>query len=233
MSEHRGAGVTVRLLDVAPPDPAPFSLDALAAAAARLPPECIEHHVGETEQLLPDGRVRTRPEPVADIIRSIADNGCWVMLRRLGALPEYHGALVPLSAPLQLAARAAGEHVAAHDLIVFVGAPRAGVPLHFDQNHHLLVQIQGTKTVGVGHYDDPDERVHQLGRGLRSHRLNADRAPDREQRFRLGPGQGLVLPAFTFHWVEGGDDVSIAAACVLSTEETAHTGARLRALTRS
>ena len=49
-------------------------------------------------------------------------------------------------------------------------------------------------------------------------------AEDR-QTFSLGPGDGLHIPAHTFHWIEGADDVSIAMACVIATAltERAHT----------
>jgi len=72
----------------------------------------------------------------------------------------------------------------------------------------------------VYHQADPGDRRRQIERGMLEHRLNADRAPDRTERFVLSPGHALILPAFTFHWVEGGDDLSIAAACLLTTEET-------------
>jgi hypothetical protein len=222
-----------RVVDAVVPDPDRFTVEALADVAARIPEEHVEHHLGVTGPLLPDGRVRRLPMTPAEVVRTVADNDCWVMLRRLVTLPEYEAVVAPMSAPLQLAARAAGEQPTGHDLIGFIGAPRAGVPLHFDRNHHLLVQLRGTKIVGIGHYDDPEVRLHQLERGTRAHRLNADRPPDREQRFMLTAGQALVLPAFTFHWVEGGDDVSIAAACVLATAETERVGAHLQALTRS
>ena len=37
-------------------------------------------------------------------------------------------------------------------------------------------------------------------------RLNADRLPDDAEEHELRAGQALVIPAYTFHWVHGGDD---------------------------
>ena len=38
-------------------------------------------------------------------------------------------------------------------------------------------------------------------------------------------GEALVIPAFTFHWVQGRDDVSIAMTCVVGTTATARASA--------
>jgi hypothetical protein len=222
-----------RVVDVARPEPAVLallSIDALAAAAARLPSGCVEHHLAtDLPHVLPDGRIRRLDEEPEAVVRTVGANGCWVMLRSLAALGEYRAMLHRFAAPLQLAVRVAGEHAVAHDLIAFVAGPRANVPVHCDLNHHLLVQLRGTKTVGVGTYDDPAVFEVQVERGLRAHRLNADRLPDRQERFILGPGQALMLPAFTFHWVEGGDETSVALACVVATRETRERTERFRA----
>ena len=211
-------------IEVALPDGnllALLQVDALADAARRLPAELVEHHVGlEIPQLLPAGTVRRLDRAVDDVVRTISTNGCWVMLVSLGSLPEYRPLMLRLGASLQLAVRAAGETPVAHDMIGFVGAPHANVPIHYDTSHHLLVQVQGTKTVGVGYYDDPEEHRRQIERAMRIERLNADTPPDHTVEFTLGPGQGLMLPAFTFHWVEGGDDVSVATACLVSSDVT-------------
>jgi hypothetical protein len=47
--------------------------------------------------------------------------------------------------------------------------------------------------------------------------------PDECEEHVLHAGQALVIPAFTFHWVQGGGDVSIAMTCVVSTETTMRT----------
>jgi hypothetical protein len=210
-------------IEVAPPGDllGLLRVDALADAARRLPAEAVEHHVGlEIPQLLPAGEVRRLDRAAEDVVRTIGTNGCWVMLTALASLPEYRPLLLRLGAPLQLAVRAAGETPVAHDMLAFVGAPHANVPIHYDVSHHLLVQVQGTKTVGVGSYDDPNEHRRQIERAMRIDRLNADTPPDRTVEFTLGPGDGLILPAFTFHWVEGGDDVSVAAACLVTSVAT-------------
>ena len=100
--------------------------------------------------------------------------------------------------------------------------------MHFDRNHHLLLQVRGTKTVGTGTFSDPRVREVQLERGMQFHRLNADAVPDDSEEHELRAGQALVIPAYTFHWVHGGGDVSIALTCTATTEAASRAAAVYR-----
>jgi hypothetical protein len=201
------------------------SLDALADAADRLPERQVEHHVGDLPVILPGGESIRLDQTPGDAVRHVATNRCWVMLQALAVLPEYESLLRRLAAHFELALRARGERLVKHDLIAFVGAPGATVPVHFDRNHHLLVQVRGSKTVGTGTFSDPQVRQLQIERGMQPNRINADLMPDRSEEHVLRAGQALVIPAFTFHWVQGDDDVSIAMTCVVATESTERTAA--------
>jgi hypothetical protein len=147
------------------------------------------------------------------------------MLRALGVLPEYESLLRRMSARYELALRARGETLVEHDLIAFIGAPGVTVPVHFDRNHHLLVQVRGSKVVGTGTFSDPATRQRQIERGMQPRRFNADLMPDRSEEHVLRAGEALVIPAFTFHWVQGRDDVSIAMTCVVASTTTARDSA--------
>ena len=202
------------------PDHSLLTVDALADAATRLPDIHAQHHLAQLGRLLPDGVVERVSLPTAEVIRTIDTNHSWVMLQSLATLPEYQPLMRRVGAPHQLALRSAGEEPTANDLIAFVGSPHASVPFHYDVNHHLLVQVQGTKRVEIGYFDDPGERDRQLGRGLMEHRLNVDREPDHVDEFAIGPGEALVIPAFAFHAVEGDEDVSIALTYMVATADT-------------
>ena len=215
------------------PEDSRLTLDALADAAARLPEIHAQHHLAQLGRLLPDGVVERLSLSTPEVIRTIATNQSWVMLQSLATLPEYQPLMRRVGAPHQLALRSAGEPPTANDLIAFVGSPHASVPFHYDVNHHLLVQVQGTKRVHIGYFDDADERDRQLARGLMEHRLNVDREPDRVDDFAIGPGEALVLPAFAFHAVEGDDDVSIALTYMVATVATERTRDHYKVMART
>jgi quercetin dioxygenase-like cupin family protein len=198
-----------------------LTLDALADAATRLDPKRVQHHLGHLPVVSPEGRTKMLPLQPGDVVRGLATNGCWVMLRTLGSLPEYRALLERHARAFELALRARNEPPTAHNLVAFLAAPGATVPVHYDRNHHLLTQVRGTKTVGVGRFSDPREQVRQLERGMLAERLNAGALPDDREEFVLHPGDALVLPAFTFHWVTVGDDVSIALTFTATTAATA------------
>ena len=55
---------------------------------------------------------------------------------------------------------------------------------------------------------------------MQPRRFNADVMPDRSEEHVLRAGEALVIPAFTFHWVQGRDDVSIAMTVVVVASTT-------------
>jgi len=199
-----------------------LTVDALADAAARLDPRFVSHHLAHLPTVSPEGRTRRLGLAPADVVRGLDTNGCWVMMRALATLPEYNALLDRHGRAFELALRARGEPPIGHNLIAFVAAPGATVPVHYDRNHHLLAQVHGTKTVGAGRFLDEQEQQRQLERGMFEERLNADAVPDDHEVFVLQAGDALVLPAYTFHWVTVGDDVSVALTFTVTTEATAH-----------
>ena len=48
----------------------------------------------------------------------------------------------------------------------------------------------------------------------------AETLPEDTVTFRLGPGDGLYIPPFAFHWVRGGPETSIAISCGFRTRTT-------------
>lgn len=211
---------TVTLVDHDLVDEPLLTLDALADAADRLPAHLVEHHLADIPRVLPGGETKMLDRTPGEIVRGVGSNGCWVMLTALARLPDYTTLLTRAAGRYELALRARGEKIVGHNLVAFIGAPGATVPVHFDRNHHLLLQVRGTKTVGTGQFTDAREQELQRERGMQFQRLNADRMPDAAEERELGPGQALVIPAYTFHWVQGGDDVSIALTCTATTEST-------------
>jgi hypothetical protein len=205
-----------------------LSLDALADAADRMPASTVVQRSGDQPL------VGTR-EPMAvagrpgDVTRGVAGSGRWVRLTSLATLPEYAELLPRAAGQFELMLRARGERILAHDLLAFVAGPGTTVPAHVDCDHQMLMQIRGSKTVMIGAYIDPTVAQVQTERAFEAVPLPPSVHPDRCESRALRPGDGLVIAASTFHWIENGnDDVSIAVTCVARTERNTRDAAAHR-----
>lgn len=214
------ARVPVRV-DVARPDPDLVTFAALAQAAADLGPEWIAaHRAVDLPLLLPDGAVERVPGPPDDVVRGIAGSDAWAMIKGLGHLERYRPLTRRTGAVLQLAARAAGEVPTVTDLIAFVAGGGTRVPLHVDTGHHVLHQLEATKTVLFGWYDDPEVERAVLADSVGRGRTNPDRLPDRIEEMVLAPGEAVVIPAFCVHGVADCSGPSVALTVALRTDAT-------------
>jgi hypothetical protein len=202
-----------------------LSLDALADAADRLTATNVTQRRADVPRIAPERRYSRLDRPPGEVVRRITTSPSWIMLGSLATLPEYAALLRRTVGQFELMLRARGERILAEDLHVFVAGPGTTVPVHFDRDHHLLMQIQGWKTVGTGTYTDPRVAQLQVERSLGPGRPRPEVHPDSCETHVLHPGQALVMPAYTFHWVENGDDVSIALTCLARTERTARDAA--------
>ena len=197
-----------------------LSLDSLSAVSVRLPERAVEHHVGDLPPVLPSGAAPRHAEPIDVVVRSVGTNGCWAMLSGLEQFDEYGAVLEHHLACLADALARAGEKERRREIAAFVASPGAVVPVHIDRHHNLLLQLAGHKTVLIGTYADTTSAQVEVERRYGRERMNPLRLPDHEVAYELGPGDGLYIPPFTFHRIEGGDDVSIALSCGIHTERS-------------
>jgi hypothetical protein len=205
-----------------------LSLDALADAADRMPGSTVVQRSGD--QPVVGAREPMAPaERPGDVTRGVLSSGRWVRLTSLTMLPEYAELLPRAAGQFELMLRARGERILAHDLLAFVAGPGTTVPAHVDCDHQMLMQIRGSKTVRIGTYTDPTVAQLQTERAFAPTPLPPSVHPDRCESRTLLPGDGLVIAASTFHWIENGnDDVSIALTCVARTERNTRDAAAHR-----
>jgi ribosomal protein L16 Arg81 hydroxylase len=105
-------------------------------------------------------------------------------------------------------------------LNVLASSPDAVVPAHFDMHHNFLLQIDGTKEVMIGSFRDRRVNERAIDRFYDEGNNNARALPDVATAFRLGPGDGVYIPPFAFHWVRGGPETSITISVGFRTRAT-------------
>jgi ribosomal protein L16 Arg81 hydroxylase len=119
---------------------------------------------------------------------------------------------------------------------LFLSAPGATTPAHFDPEQNLLLQIRASKEFSVGRFTDPSQRQAELDRYFDGGHRNLDRMPELEETFPMGPGDGVYVPPFAPHWVHVGAHASISLSITFRTraslemERVSHFNARMRRL---
>lgn len=200
-----------------------LTVGAVGGLAGRWPTSLTEHHLADLPLLLPRGDPPRLKASAADVAANIEENGCWMILWEANRDPSYgtlvEGCLEPV------ASLVGGRHggLLRPDASLLLASPEAVVPAHFDRTHVLLFQVEGTKHVTVGRFDDPQMTQRAIERDFGRDALNLDVLPSPLGEFELGPGDGLYLPPYAFHWVKGGPAVSVAMSCSFRTAESERT----------
>jgi hypothetical protein len=191
-----------------------LTLDSLVGLAARLPSHHVEYNPGN----LPIGIApEDVPHPrlsITDTIRSIEENGSWMVLKFIEFDPDYRHLLeAALTEVAPLTVHATGEMLTMQGFI-FISSPDAVTPFHFDPEHNILLQVRGNKVMTT--FPAGDEALvsplaHETYH-LGGHRnLAWDEAfAARGTSFAMAPGDAVYVPVKAPHWVKNGSDVSVS-----------------------
>lgn len=192
-----------------------LTLPALVELAAALPKADVEYNPGA----LPIGIApEDIPSPrlgIAETIRSIEENGSWMVLKRIEQHPDYRTLLESTLAELApIVTPRTGEMLTLQGF-VFISSPDAVTPFHFDPEHNILLQIRGQKTMTV--FPATDEAIvpaqaheaYHLGQHHRNLGWD-DHFSAKGTAFTLVPGEAIHVPVKAPHWVKNGPQVSIS-----------------------
>jgi JmjC domain len=214
-----------------------LELEAIAELADSLPPGSVERH-GEAANLpvvMPGGAPAVTGRP-SDTVRGIETNGCWMVLWYIEQSAPYADLLRRCLAGVAPHIPAAEGTMRREESFLFLSAPNAVTPVHFDPEHNFLLQIRGMKDMNVCPFPDPAAEQHELVRYYDGGHRNLESVPSEETTFRLEPGTGVYIPSFMPHWVKNGDGPSVSLSITFRTAvseraEHIHTvNARLRRL---
>ena len=207
-----------------------FQLDALIDVVARIPaPWTTGYKSGD--QVLDGGIIRLTT-PGDELARGIEHNGVRLTLYHLEHISPYRELLHEHLDAWEAMTGPREGGTTKRTANVFLGAPGAVVPAHFDRHHNVLLQVRGTKVLTVGWFPDEAEARRETEREFDHGRHGIAALPPETVTFHLGPGDGVSIPAYAFHWVVGGPEVSVALSCGYSTPVTERAEAVHRANAR-
>jgi hypothetical protein len=212
-----------------------LTLDGIAELADALPRTAVERHRADLPLVMPGGAPDLDGRP-SDTVHSIETNNCWMVLWNIEQIPAWRTLLHECLDDVE-------AHVAGRDGgmiqrqgFLFLSAPNAVTPAHFDPEHNLLLQVRGTKEMTVARFTDPADQQRELDRYYDGGHRNLESVPVEAQTFVLSPGRGVYVDSFAPHWVRNRDAVSISLSITFRTRrseaaERAHAlNARLRRL---
>jgi hypothetical protein len=208
--------------------------DALVRLASERPPFSIAHGRSDQAVVFEGSGV----DPPLTAVRAVADlenSRSWIVLSFVDHAPGYGDLLDAVSTEFRSVLATHDGPVRARTGTVFLTSPGGVVPAHIDRHHNILLQIEGTKELCVGEFDDDLVQEQEIHRHFEGHDYLL-RLPNRFQTFTLGPGQGVYIPPYRPHWIVCDQNVSIGLSCSVRTNtsnrvELAHTfNSKLRRL---
>lgn len=199
-----------------------FELDALVALSQRIRPVDVEQNLAHIPVGIDPSELKSNGLSVEETIRSIEQNGSWMVLKFVDQDPLYRALLDTVLDEIEpLVARSTGAMLK-REAFIFVSSPGAVTPFHIDPEHNILMQLRGEKVMTVFPAADPElvpgalqEAFHQGGhRNLPFH----DSFAAKGTPLRLTPGDALYVPVKAPHWVQNGDAMSISLSVTWRSE---------------
>ena len=204
-------------------DCALLTLESLVELAATLPPESVEYNPGNLPIGIDPNDVPSPKLSPAETVRSIEENGSWMVLKRIEQRPEYGDLLHSCLAEIAPMVRKRTGAMLGSEGFIFISSPGSVTPFHFDPEHNILLQIRGQKTMTLFPADD-EELVSPLAHEafhLGEHHRNQpwdDKFAAKGQAITIAPGEAIHVPVKAPHWVKNGDEVSISLSITWRSE---------------
>jgi oxalate decarboxylase/phosphoglucose isomerase-like protein (cupin superfamily) len=200
-----------------------LALPSLVELAAEFAPANVEYNPGN----LPIGiRPEDVPAPhlsIADTVRSIEENGSWMVLKFIEQHPVYRSLLEDTLAEIDPVTLPKTGAMLGMEGFIFISSPGAVTPFHFDPEHNILMQIRGEKVMTL--FPAGDDSIVSPTAHEAFHRGEQHRNLEWDDRFsalgqpiKLTAGEAVYVPVKAPHWVKNGPSVSISLSVTWRSE---------------
>ncbi|MEL7486881.1 MAG: cupin domain-containing protein [Pseudomonadota bacterium] len=206
-------------------DTALMKRDCLTRLASELPPHLVEFNSGALPVSIEPEDVPTPAARAEEIIARLDRDTVWMTLRNIEHNTDYRRLCDAVANALAGVAEAATGAMLQRENFIFLSSAGAVTPFHIDEEHNVLIQIEGRKTVRVFSQHDRrlasqrDLEAFHAG-GHRNLILDPAYAGD-HQAFDLAPGDALYIPPLAPHWVSvAGDEPALSLSITWRSEAT-------------
>lgn len=187
----------------------------LVGLANSLPADLVEFNPGNLPITVSPDNVPTAEMSAAETIEKIGSVNSWMTLRNIERNPDYAQVMEQvLSTVGETVARTTGEMLR-KEAFVFISSPGAVTPFHMDEEHNILIQIEGRKEFTIYSQHDRELASQEDLEAFHSgaHR-NLDASPEnlaRGKAITMQPGDAIYVPPLAPHWVRVlGDEPSLS-----------------------
>lgn len=196
-------------------DNALLTLSSLVELAAVMPTHHVEYNPGALPIGIDPADVPSPKLSISETIRSIEQNGSWMVLKFVETNPAYANLLRETLSEIEPLVRAKTAEMLTLQGFIFISSPHAVTPFHFDPEHNILMQIRGQKVMNIFPADDElvaPPTAHEAFHRGEHHRNLAwkDEFAAKGKPYALTPGDAVYVPVKSPHWVKNGDAVSIS-----------------------
>lgn len=200
-----------------------LSLEALVDLAATLPAASVEYNPGNLPIGIDPADVPSPALSPAETVRSIEQNGSWMVLKRIEQSPAYAALLHDTLAEIAPLIKTRTGAMLGCEGFIFISSPGSVTPFHFDPEHNILLQIRGEKTMTVFPADDEtlvSAQAHEAFHLGEHHRNQpwSDEFAAKGEAITINPGEAIHVPVKAPHWVKNGPEVSVSLSITWRSE---------------
>jgi len=187
----------------------------LVSLANALPAEMVEFNPGDLPISVSPDNVPEASMSAAETIEKIGSANSWMVLRNIERDPAYADVMEKvLDTVSDTVARQTGEMLR-KEAFVFISSPGAVTPFHFDEEHNILIQIEGRKEFNIYSQHDRDlasqEDLEAFHSGAHRNLPVTDEKLARGKAITMEPGDAIYVPPLAPHWVRVlGDEPSLS-----------------------
>ena len=179
--------------------------EALIDLCNYLDPALVEFNPGDLPISIGPENVPKPSLSAAETIAKIGQENAWMTLRNIEHRETYSELINKIIDCFADQICAKSGEILQREAFIFISSPGAVTPFHFDEEHNILIQIEGSKEISVYSQNDRDlasqldlERFHSGAH--RNLILNPDHI-NRGDIVTMAPGDGLYIPPLAPHWV--------------------------------
>jgi quercetin dioxygenase-like cupin family protein len=189
--------------------------ESLVGLANGLPADFVEFNAGDLPITVSPDNIPAAGMTATETIEKIGSANSWMVLRNIERDPRYADVMRQVLGTVgDTVARTTGD-ILREEAFVFISSPGAVTPFHMDEEHNILIQIEGRKEFTIYSQHDRELASQQDLEAFHSgaHR-NLDASPEKLARGKaitMEPGDAIYVPPLAPHWVRVlGDEPSLS-----------------------